>query len=293
VSTDEPRYLIYSLTKTFIAVLFCRLADRGELSLDSPVTAWLDEPRLQEPTLRELLNHTAGVPDYADSGYAEAMRRRPLEPWPDEKLLLHALRRDPPPPWMYSNTGYLLLRRVLDTLVPGGFAGALERELTVPLGMTETTLALDPGDLDELAPGLSSQIGAATQDVRGRYHPCWVGHRTAISTAADLRRFWTALAAGELLGRSFHDLLSTVEVGVEAYGLVRPSYGLGVMADPDWPHGVLIGHGGGGPGYGAAVFALVQPVPLVSVVLKGEDGDGSAEAEAVAALETQVRESPA
>lgn len=166
MSTDEPRYLIYSLTKTFIAVLFCRLADRGELSLDSPVTAWLDEPRLQEPTLRELLNHTAGVPDYADSGYAEAVRSMPLEPWPDEKLLLHALRRDPPPPWMYSNTGYLLLRRVLDTLVPGGFASALERELTVPLGMTETTLALDPGDLDELAPGLSSQIGAATQDVR-------------------------------------------------------------------------------------------------------------------------------
>ncbi len=72
---------------------------------------------------------------------------------------------------------------------------------------------------------------------------------------------------------------------------MRPSYGLGVMGDPEWPQGVLIGHGGGGPGYGAAAFALVRPEPVVAIVLKGEDGDGSAEETAVRRLETQVTES--
>ncbi len=154
--------------------------------------------------------------------------------------------------------------------------------------MTDTSLALELDDLHGLALGLSSQIGAGTQDVRGRYHPGWVGHRTAISTAGDLRRFWSALAGGRLLERSSADLLRFVPVGVEAYGFGRASYGLGVMADPEWPGGVLIGHGGGGPGYGAAAFAVVDPDPLVAVVLKGEDGDGSAETAALASLRGQT-----
>ncbi len=285
---SEPRYLIYSLTKTFIGVLFCRLADRGELSLDDPLSAFVDDPRLPDVSLRQVLDHTAGIPDYGDAAYAAAVRERPGAPWSDEELLAHALARPGREEWTYSNAGYLLLRRVLDDSQPGGFAGALERELTGPLGLTQTTLALELDDLHGLEPGLSRQVGPGTQDVRGRYHPRWVGHRTAISTAADLRVFWTALASGELLGHSLDDLLRFVPVGVEAHGFGRPSYGLGVMADPDWPGGTIIGHGGGGPGYGAAAFAVVGPEPAVAVVLKGEDGDGSAEAEALASLRGQT-----
>ena len=284
MTSPEPRYLIYSLTKTFIAVLFCRLADRGELALDDRPAAFADDPRLPDVSLRQLLDHTAGIPDYADAAYAAAVRERPSEPWSDEELLAHALARPRREEWTYSNAGYLLLRRILDDTQAGGFAGALARELIRPLGLTETTLAVELDDLRGLAPGLSSQIGSGRQDVRGRYHPRWVGHRTAISTAGDLRLFWTALAGGRLLERSSEDLLRFVPVGVEAYGFGRASYGLGVMADPDWPGGVLIGHGGGGPGYGAAAFAVVGQEPAVAVVLKGEDGDGSAEIAALACL---------
>ena len=74
---------------------------------------------------------------------------------------------------------------------PGGFAGALERELLGPLGLSDTSLALELGDLDALVPGWSTQVGDGRRDVRGRYHPCWVGHRTLASTSADQRRFWT------------------------------------------------------------------------------------------------------
>jgi len=92
--------------------------------------------------------------------------------------------------------------------------------------------------------------------VRGRYHPRWVGHRTLASTVSDQRRFWTALAAGELCDLS--QLTEAVEIGFDAPGFARPSYGLGVMTDPGRTDGLLIGHGGGGPGYVAAAFALVR-----------------------------------
>ena len=73
--------------------------------------------------------------------------------------------------------------------------------------------------------GLEHQIGDGRQDVRGRYHPRWVGHRTLASTRADQRRFWTALAAGELC--DLDRLTESVEIGFDAPGFVRPSYGLG------------------------------------------------------------------
>ena len=45
------------------------------------------------------------------------------------------------------------------------------------------------------------------------------------------------------------------------------------MTDPDWPGGVLIGHGGGGPGYAAAAFTVVRERsgPLVAVELSGDE----------------------
>lgn len=53
-------------------------------------------------------------------------------------------------------------------------------------------------------------------------------------------------------------------------GFVRPSYGLGVMADPGRPLGTVVGHGGGGPGYTAAVFALPH-ADTVAIVLAADE----------------------
>ena len=267
---DEPRrHLVYSVTKTYLAVLCLRL----ELDLESPLQTWIEDRRLPRATLRQLLNHTSGIPDYGRlPEYAEAVRSSPSEPWNDEELVARALANgpdfDPGAGWAYSNTGYLLVRLILDAVAPGGFAGSLQAELLDPLGLADTSLALELADLEGLVPGLSAELDG---DVRGRYHPCWVGHRTLASTAADQRRFWTALAAGELCQLEL--LTESVEVGFEAPGFGRPSYGLGVMTDRGRDDGLLIGHGGGGPGYAAACFALLRERddPLVAVELSGDE----------------------
>ena len=269
---EHGRHLVYSVTKTFLGVLCLRL----ELALEAPVATWIDDTRLPRITLRQLLDHTSGIPDYGRlPEYGAAVRDRPSEPWTDEELLARALAVgpdfDPGRGWAYSNTGFLLVRRILDAAAPGGFAGALERELLAPLGLAETSLALELDDLDGLVPGWSTQVGEGRQDVRGRYHPRWVGHRTLVSTAADQRRFWTALAAGELC--ELEQLTEAVPIGFEAPCFVRPSYGLGLMTDPGWHGGLLIGHGGGGPGYAAAAFAVLRTSddPLVAIELSGDE----------------------
>jgi D-alanyl-D-alanine carboxypeptidase len=270
---DEPgRHLIYSVTKTYLGVLCLRL----ELDLDAPVGTWIDDPRLPPASLRQLLNHTSGIPDYGRlPEYATAVRERPSDPWDDEELLARALAQgadfEPGAGWAYSNTGYLLVRRIVDGAAAGGFAGVLERELLGPLALRNTSLALELRDLAGLVPARSSQLGEGEHDVRGLYHPCWVGHRTLASTAADQRRFWTALAAGKVCDLAV--LTESVEIGFEAPGFVRPSYGLGVMTDPGWPGGLLIGHGGGGPGYTAAAFAVAGAAPAVAILLSANEGE--------------------
>jgi D-alanyl-D-alanine carboxypeptidase len=64
-----------------------------------------------------------------------------------------------------------------------------------------------------------------------------------------------------------------VAIGFEAPGFAQPSYGLGVMTDPGREDGLLIGHGGGGPGYVAACFALLRERddPLVAIELSGDE----------------------
>jgi D-alanyl-D-alanine carboxypeptidase len=269
---ERGRHLVYSVTKTYLAVLCLRL----ELELDAPVATWIDDDRLPSATLRQLLNHTSGIPDYGRlPEYGAAVRNSPSEPWSDEELLARPLAAgvdfEPGRGWAYSNTGFLLVRRIVDAAAPDGFAAALDRELLRPLGLEDTTLALELEDLKPLVPGWSAQLGGGTTDVRGRYHPRWVGHRTIASTSLDQRRFWAALAAGEVcdLGR----LTDAVPIGFDAPGFVRPSYGLGLMTDPGFPGGLLIGHGGGGPGYAAAAFAVLRERedPLVAIELSGDE----------------------
>ena len=270
----EPRFLVYSITKSYLAVLALLLAQEGRLDLGDPVTRWVDEQRLPDVPLALLLDHTAGIPDYGRlPEYRAAVRAAPGKAWSDAELVGRALERglDFPPGtgWAYSNTGYLLLRLVL-AAVTGDVAGALAARILEPLGLTRTSLATTREDLEGLVPAASIDLGV--EDVRGVYDPCWVGHRALASTAADTCRFFAALTGGRLLGpRAWEELTTLVDVPVEVGWMRRPSYGLGVMADPEHALGLVLGHGGGGPGYTSAAFGVEG---RAAVVLQAREGPG-------------------
>jgi D-alanyl-D-alanine carboxypeptidase len=256
---DAP-FVIYSITKSVIGAALLSLAADDAIDLD----AALPDERLGGVSVRQLLRHTAGVRDYgALASYHAAVRRSPSTPWSDEEFLDRALDGGPAPApgrgWAYSNTGYLVLRQVLDR--HGGLASFLPG-----LGFERATVAERLADLALAVPARSSLIGDGPQPVAGRYHPRWVGHRTLVTSARELHRFWSKPPP------TFTDSTSWVPVGVDTGGLfVRPSYGLGVMADPGSPIGPVIGHGGGGPGYSAAAFAAPEHGATAIVLEPRED----------------------
>jgi D-alanyl-D-alanine carboxypeptidase len=265
--TPNDRFPIYSITKTFIAAAILRLIAAGDLALDMPVRAVLPgiPPAIgPDITLRRLLNHTAGLPDYGGlPAYHDDLRRDLATPWSDERFLAvideRGMAFPPGAGWAYSNIGYLLLRRVLET-TGMTFAQALDRLVIAPAGLRETTVLATLDDMRAITPGYSTQLGSdaasdTPEDVRPRYHPGWVSHGLVASTAADTARFLDALLAGDLVPQPLlGEMLTPIRVPGEHPPLVAPSYGLGVMLDPGWPAGTLVGHGGGGPGYATAAF---------------------------------------
>jgi D-alanyl-D-alanine carboxypeptidase len=247
VGDGAARYLIYSVTKTAVAAAVLLLAREGAIELGS---------------VRRFLDHTSGVRDYGSlREYHEAVRTRPGSAWDDDEFLARAdaagPQFEPGKGWAYSNTGYLLLRRLLDE--HGGLAAFLPR-----FGLGGTTVAERTEDLGAAVPAPSALLLDGVDDVRGVYDPCWVGHRTLVARAEDLLGFWRDLPAEMLDPRTF------VPIGADAPGFVRPSYGLGVMADPEHPLGTVVGHGGGGPGYAAGVFALPR-ADAVAIALAADE----------------------
>ena len=105
--------------------------------------------------------------------------------------------------------------------------------------------------------------------MRAHYHPGWVSHGVIASTASDIVRFLDALFRGRLISkRALEEMMSLVPVPMDrderesaAKSPLRTStasYGLGLMADPGSPWGLLVGHNGGGPCYSASAFHAVD-----------------------------------
>lgn len=270
---DEPAFLIYSLTKTFTAVLLLLLGEQGRLDLDDRLARWF--PTIAEAdriSLRQLLNHTAGVPDYGGlRAYHDELRATPSMPWSFERFAAETfdkgLRFEPGTGWAYSNPGYMLLKRIAEEVGGTTYASLIADRIARPLGLMSTFVPEALEDLVSLAPAASRALAAdeTPRDVRQHYHPGWVSHGVVASTPSEIVRFLDALFCRHLISeQSLHEMTTLVPVRVpsDAKTLAseppsrwgQPSYGLGLMGDPASPWGVVWGHNGGEPGYSTSAF---------------------------------------
>lgn len=271
-SEQEPAFLGYSITKTFTAALILKLCEEGQLHLDDLLVSWF--PRIAHAdriSLRQLLNHTAGVPDYGGlREYHAAVKSSPSTPWSFQRFATETFDKglwfEPGQGWAYSNPGYMLLKRVAEGVTGTSYRALISERIARPLGLERTFVAESIDDLASLAPGTSSALSldGAPREVRAHYHPGWVSHGVVASTASELVCFVDGLFRGELLsGDSLAQMMDLVAVPTDPEASSKhnpsarrgkPSYGLGLMSDPESPWGLVAGHSGGGPCYSASVF---------------------------------------
>jgi D-alanyl-D-alanine carboxypeptidase len=259
----EPSFLTYSVTKIFTATLILMLEEDGRLSLDEALLHWFPNiDRSPRITIRRLLNHTAGLPDYGGlRAYHDAVRASPGTPWSFEEFAAHTyeggLLFEPGTGWAYSNPGYMLLKRIAEQVGCASYAQLIQTRVALPLQLKRTHVVDSIVALEPLAPARSRFLGVGrdTREVTTSYHPGWVSHGVVASTPSEVGAFCHALFSGRLVSaRSMGELTSLVPVPNAPSRWRKPSYGLGIMADPESPFGPLWGHNGGGPGYSTSVF---------------------------------------
>ncbi len=235
----------WSCAKTVLAAAALRLVAEERLPLDEPV-------RGRPFTLRQLLQHRAGLRCYGTSPAYHAAVAAGGHPWTAREMLrrvdAETLSYQPGHGWAYSNVGYLLVRRIIEERTGMPLGVALERLVFGPLGLRGVTVARDHADLDATAWGNAR-----------RYHPGWVYHGLLVGPPGAAALFLHRLLAGDLLPP---DLLDRMRDGHPVGGALpgRPwrsaSYGLGLMIGQGEPPGEYVGHTGGGPGSTSAVYRL-------------------------------------
>jgi len=268
-SAMEPTFLAYSITKTFTASLVLLLCEEQALHLDDSLARWFPRiARADRISLRQLLDHTAGIPDYGRlRSYHDDLRSSPETPWTFERFAAETFEKgfdfEPGKGWGYSNPGYMLLKRILEKVSGRSYRQLVAERIARPLGLRMTFVAESIPDLEMLAPGTSRALSpdGSPRDVRAHYHPGWVSHGVIASSTSDIVRFLDALFDERLLSRrSLDEMMTLVRVPAEhvpgdsPLRMAAPSYGLGLMGDPVSAWGRIVGHNGGGPCYSSSAF---------------------------------------
>ena len=225
-------FTIGSVTKTFVAAATLRLAAAGALGLDEPAARWCDLAP-GDVTVRMLLDHTSGIPDYvAAPGVIDAHLREPARAWDPCELVRLAPGRDAE--WRYSNTNYVLLGLVLEAATAKSLDAVLHELVLAPLDLHSTRLPRAP----------AASFGWAAGGIE--------------STPREVCRFLGALLRDEFVDTT--ELRRTVEV-TDNVEFDRYGAGIAVMSSilrfADSPCGAAWGH----LGFGAntSVAALAAP----------------------------------
>ncbi|MFI0741398.1 serine hydrolase domain-containing protein [Streptomyces sp. NPDC021100] len=256
-STPTPwdaRFRIASTTKTFTSVVVLQLVAEGKLSLDDTVEKWLpgvvkgqgnDGSRI---TVRDLLRQTSGLFDYVrdpELGRAlgEGFDKVRYNTTPAEEWVAVAMRHRPlftpdhaHPRWAYSNTNYLLAGMIAEKAGGLGWREQVEHRIIAPLGLRDTSI---PG-ANPYLPGPHARVTLRTPDGKMTDVTDHSIQHTAdsgvVSTTADLRTFFRALAGGKLLPPAqLREMRRTVARTGDTDDLAQwpdGGYGLGVRWTP-------------------------------------------------------------
>lgn len=268
---------IGSNTKTFTAVVVLQLVAEGKIELDTPIETYLpglvrgDGIDGHNITIRQLLQHTSGLPNYSNYLEDEVRYYDPRELL--DIALEHPADFAPGTSWKYSNTNYVLAGLLVQKITEKPLAEEMNRRIFAPIDLQHTYFP-EPYDekISELHPrGYYRESSDAPPVDITEIDPSWGwAAGQLISTTSDLNQFLYALLDGRLLPAAELDQMrTTVHVG----GPTGLEYGLGLTSRTLSCGGVYWGHGGDIVGYetrggitdnGRAVNLAVTALPTTA-----------------------------
>jgi CubicO group peptidase (beta-lactamase class C family) len=273
IAADEHTpFSIASLSKTMTSTAVMTLVQAGKIELDAPANDYLGsdpiQSRVGEPravTVRQLLNHTSGLPPADNFFYGAA---QPLTPTLSQTIRRYGIvMAQPGERYRYSNLGYGILGHMIAQVSGKSYADYLRQQVFLPLGMTRSAVGV--------APGLAAHRAARYDFDRNpiaEYVSAEPASSAVYASVHDLARFGMFLLKNRLadqmpvlsdpsLDRMWSD--TTTTSSSNRYGL-----GVNVAAKSGYR---IIGHAGSMSGVHSD-FAVVPERNLGVVVLSNADG---------------------
>ena len=274
---------IGSNTKTFVAVVVMQLVQEGKVGLDEPIETYL--PGLikgegidgSKITVRQLLQHTSGLPEYTDttpgSGDIFQVKDHYIPP---RDLLGTALGKpaafEPGTQWKYTNTNYIVLGMLVERVSQRPVGEQIDERIVKKLGLSHTYFPA-PGDrsIKGTHPqGYHLSAEGKLEDIT-EMDPAlgWVAG-AMVSTPSELNTFFQTVFDGRLLTQASIDEMKNGAVDASSYLGPGTVYGLGLIGTPLSCGGTSWGHGGTIHGYqtdnavgpdGTAVTVAVTALP--------------------------------
>ncbi len=260
-------FAVGSITKQFTCASLLLLEEQHKASLDDKVARYYpDLPRAKDITLGDLGAHVSGYPDYYPLDFSDSRMLRPIAA--DD--LIHQYARapldfEPRTRWSYSNTGFVVLGRVVEKVSGKGFGAFLEDRIARPLGLAHTWFA-PPDGKGTLAHGYTAFAGSAPEAaVREPEH--WMFSAGAVyASAADLAAWELALVSGKVLRPASYKRMTTRRVLADGR---TTDYGCG-LGIQELRGETVLSHGGEVAGF-LAYEAVVPRTRSVVVLLTNAD----------------------
>lgn len=265
-NTPKTKFRLGSITKQFTAMAILILQEQGKLSVDDLISKHVDgcPDAWKDVTIHHLLTHTSGIPSFTSlPGYGASMplpsspkqtldrvRDMPLEFTPGEKFV-------------YSNSGYVLLGRIIEKVSGKPYEHFLPEIIFEPLGMKDTGYDFPAKIVPHRAAGYR-RIG--DQLANAAFLDMTIPHAAGAlySTVEDLHRWSVALDEGKLISSGAYEKMHTPAKGSYAYGWI---------VDKQFEK-TRVGHGGGINGF-STYIARIPEEKLCVVVLSNVEGAAS------------------
>ena len=267
--TEDTIFQLASVSKNFTAAAVLLLVREGKLSLEDEITQYFPEIPYPGVTVRQLLNHTSGIPDYFDDAdwFFKIWKEEKRVPGNDE--ILRFLRETEAKPYFapgeglqYSNTGYNLLALLAERRSGVPYEEFLQKHIFDPAGMTATRcchIRRDGVPFENYARASVFENGKYVADVDSAEYGDVVafdglnGDDYVYTNIFDMLRWDRALREGKVLTLEEQKLMYTpakLNNGEDAVydedeGL---GYGFGWFVGRDEELGRIVSHSGGMPG---------------------------------------------
>lgn len=280
--TVQDNFRLASCSKPYIGVLIMQLVEEGKISLDDPISKYIDRKHIlkirnaSRATIRQLMNHTSGIADYFFGEFTEEANKNPGKLYKLEEAVKFAYNKPaafsrPGQGYFYSNTNPILLAMILEKVLKIPFTKALETRIYRPLNLSRTYNDYTDSVIEPLARGYFFNNSGEKLDYTDVNQGYGLADGAVVSNGRDMATFLRSLFVTETILKSetFMEMLRVDKAAKSAQD------GLNLFVYSDYnngSYGKMIGHDGEYGGYKSEMFYF--PDKDTTVVLLG-NGSGN------------------